>query len=94
MRPLLLGQRIQLFCGLEISEPPLLKDGYWEVWCASGETRLLIHLYHDGKVVATTSNGDLWVFDRLEVIQEKNGRSVKPMTDKNPRGFAVHTVLQ
>jgi hypothetical protein len=53
---------------------------------------LLIHLYHDGKVVATTSNGDLWVFDWLEVIQEKNGSSVKAMTDS--RGLAVHTVLQ
>jgi hypothetical protein len=94
MNPLLLGQRIQLFYGLEVSEPPVLKDGYWEIWCAGGETRLLIHLYHDGKVVATTSNGDLWVFDRLEVIQEQNGRSVKPMTETNLRGFAAHTVLQ
>jgi hypothetical protein len=94
MNSLLLGQRIQLFCGLEVSEPPLLKDGYWEIWCADGETRLLIHLYHDGKVVATTSNGELWVFDRLEVIPEKNGRSVKPMTGQSPRGLAVHTVLQ
>jgi hypothetical protein len=49
----------------------VLKDGYWEIWCTTGERRLLIHLYHDGKVVATTSNGDLWVFDWLEVIQEK-----------------------
>jgi hypothetical protein len=72
----------------------VLKDGYWEIWCTTGERRLLIHLYHDGKVVATTSNGDLWVFDWLEVIQEKNGRSVESMAERNPTDLTVQTVLQ
>ena len=43
----------------------MLKEGYCEVWCMSGSTRVLIHLYDDGKVVATTSSGNVWVFDRL-----------------------------
>ena len=71
MGPLLLGQKIRLCFGIHVSGTPLLKEGYWEVWCASGATRVLIHLYNDGKVVATTSNGNLWVFDRLETVPQK-----------------------
>jgi hypothetical protein len=66
MDPLLLSQKIQLSLGICVAGTPELKEGYCEVWCTSGATRVLIHLYDDGTVVATTSNGKVWVFDRLE----------------------------
>jgi hypothetical protein len=66
MDTLLLSQKIQLCLGICVCGTPEFKDGYCEVWCTSGATRVLIHLYDDGKVVATTSNGEVWVFDRLE----------------------------
>jgi hypothetical protein len=67
MDTLVLSQKIQLCLGICVSGTPELKDGYCEVWCTNGATRVLIHLYDDGKVVATTSNGEVWVFDRLEI---------------------------
>jgi hypothetical protein len=66
MDPLLLSQKIQLCLGISVSGTPELREGYCEAWCTSGATRVLIHLYDDGKVVATTSDGEVWVFDRLE----------------------------
>jgi hypothetical protein len=56
--------------GICVTGTPVLKEGYCEVWCTAGATRVLIHLYDDGKVVATTSNGDLWVYDRLETVSQ------------------------
>ena len=70
MDPLLLSQKIRLCLGICVSGTPVLKEGYCEVWCTSGATRVLIHLYDDGKVVATTSNGNVWVYDRLETVSQ------------------------
>jgi hypothetical protein len=76
MSPLLSGQKIRLYggadvCEARVCEVPLAKEGYWEAWCTTGSGRMLIHLYHDGRVIATTWNGNLWVFDRLETIPQK-----------------------
>jgi hypothetical protein len=70
MDPLLLSKKIRLCLGKCISGTPVIKDGYCEVWYMSGSTRVLIHLYDDGKVVATTSSGNLWVFDQLESVSQ------------------------